>query len=38
MKKSVTSKRPIVIAHRRACRASGTGLSHYILMAKRGRK
>jgi modified peptide precursor CbpA len=38
MKKSAKSKRPAVIASRKACRTSGTGLSHYILMDKRAKK
>jgi modified peptide precursor CbpA len=27
-----TTKKPAVIAFRRACQATGTGLSHYILV------
>ncbi len=26
-----------VIAHRKKCKADGTGLSHYILMDKKGK-
>jgi modified peptide precursor CbpA len=39
MKNTPTSPRkakPRVIATRKACRAQGTGLSHYILMDKKG--
>ena len=27
-----------VIAHRKSCKASGTGLSHYILMDRKAKK
>jgi modified peptide precursor CbpA len=30
-------KKPVVIAFRKACKADGTGLSHYILMDKKAR-
>jgi len=36
MKKSKRTRRS-VIAFRKACRADGTGLSHYILMDKKAR-
>ena len=32
------SKKTKVIAHRRSCKAQGTGLAHYILMDKKARK
>jgi len=32
------SKKTQVIAHRRSCKARGTGLSHYILMDKKAKK
>jgi len=32
------SKKTKVIAHRRSCKARGTGLSHYILMDKKAKK
>jgi len=32
------SKKTKVIAHRRSCKAQGTGLSHYILMDKKAKK
>lgn len=28
----------VVIAHRRSCKAQGTGLSHFILMGKKTKK
>ncbi len=38
MKKSPSRKaKQIVIAHRKSCKAEGTGLSHYILMDKKGK-
>ena len=30
-----TTKKKAVIAYRKACKASGTGLSHFILMGKK---
>jgi len=36
MKKNETKKsQKDVIAHRKSCKADGTGLSHYILMDKK---
>jgi modified peptide precursor CbpA len=37
MEKSVKRARKDVIAYRKKCKANGTGLSHYILMDKRGK-
>lgn len=38
MKKPVNKKKnAAIIASRKACRASGTGLSHYILVSKPGK-
>lgn len=34
MKKNKKEEKP-VIAHRKTCKAQGTGLSHYILMDKK---
>ena len=34
MKRKVT-KGPAIIASRKACKATGTGLSHYILMDRK---
>lgn len=31
-------KKQTVIAHRRSCKAEGTGLAHYILMDKKAKK
>lgn len=38
MKKTKTARKtaPIAIATRKACKAGGTGLSHYILMDRKG--
>ena len=36
MKKSVKRVEKDVIAYRKKCGANGTGLSHYILMDKKG--
>lgn len=30
-------KTPVVISFRKTCRAEGTGLSHYILMDRKGK-
>ena len=30
----MTSERPEVISYRKTCRASGTGLSHYVLLTR----
>ena len=40
MKKSPTvcNAKKTVIAERKSCKAEGTGLSHYILMDKKGKK
>lgn len=32
------SKKTKVIAHRRSCKAQGTGLAHYMLMDKKAKK
>jgi len=37
MEKSVKGKERDVIAYRKRCKADGTGLSHYILMDKKGK-
>lgn len=37
MKRSKTKKGPAVIASRKTCKASGTGLSHYILMDRKAK-
>jgi modified peptide precursor CbpA len=35
MKKAKNSRKKKVIAHRKKCKSTGAGLSHYILMEKR---
>jgi modified peptide precursor CbpA len=37
MKRSKVKKGPAIIARRKACKADGTGLSHYILMDKKAK-
>lgn len=37
MEKNVKRAEKDVIAYRKKCKANGTGLSHYILMDKRGK-
>ena len=37
MKQNKVKKEQIIIASRKACKASGTGLSHYILMDKKAK-
>ncbi len=37
MKAKKTKKGPAIIASRKACKASGTGLSHYILMDRKAK-
>ena len=36
--KNTPKRKPKVIATRKACLAQGTGLSHYILMDKKGQR
>jgi len=36
MKKTQKSTRKDVIAYRKSCKARGTGLSHYVLMDRKG--
>lgn len=37
MKQKKAKKGPAIIASRRACKATGTGLSHYILMDRKAK-
>jgi len=37
MKRSKVEKKNTIIASRKACKASGTGLSHYILMDRKAK-
>ena len=37
MEKSVKRAEKDIIAYRKKCKANGTGLSHYILMDKKGK-
>lgn len=37
MSAGVQTEKKEIISHRKACDATGTGLSHYILMDKKGK-
>lgn len=37
MKQSTVKKEKTIIASRKACKANGTGLSHYILMDRKAK-
>lgn len=37
MKKTTKKQKKDVIAYRKSCKATGTGLSHYILMDKKAK-
>ena len=38
MGKQHEDKKPAIIAYRKSCDARGTGLSHYILIDKKGKE